>query len=420
MNAQPSGNAPRAGSRAWRIGVMVLFGSALVASCFKYTGLDSVGIDDSVYRTSIMEWWRGGDPYGLGLEGNLAGTSFTYPPVALLLLAPLGALSAVGAHNVMTLVTATCITAMSFIVGRALGLRAGRTVWWQWLVATVLVAGALRSGNAVLSALSLGQVSVFIATLCLVDVLVLRRTAFSGILIAIAAATKVTPGLFIVFLLVFDRRAGIRSLVWAAALTAIAGVVLPSETWNYFTKYLWDTQRVGDAAANANVSVTGVLARSDLGPAAEQWWWIAFSIAAVVLTGAAVRRVWALDSGVWSACLIGQVTCLVSPITWSHHSTWFSLTGAVLMLWAIRSRTQGWFARIGLGVLGVAIIVALYKWALIWSIPGAPVSGLHGFLVQNVLFLIGLSGLVGLGLVAWRTRSAAPESIRAMNGGDGM
>lgn len=409
---QDQPHAPR--RPLWATATAALFAIALTASCFKYTGWDVVGIDDSVYRTSVLAWWHGSDPYAVGIEGNLAGTSFTYPPLALLLLAPLGLVSAVAAHNAMTLLTAACLTAASLIVAHAFQWRRTPRSWLLWLATMIVVAGALRSGNPALSALSLGQVSVFVATLCLADVVLLRGTRWSGVLIAVAAATKVTPGLFIVFMLVFARRAGIRAVAWGAALTAGAAAVLPSATWNYFTSYLWDTSRVGDAASRANVSVTGVLARLEPGPSAERWGWVLFSLIALAVSLAAVRKAWTLDSGLWAAAIIGQLTCLVSPLTWSHHASWFSITGALLVLSAVRPHGRPWVLRLATALLGLTIIYALYGLALVWSVPGAATTGLEGFLVQNVFFVIGLGGLLGLWAVAFLDQREVDRSVPSL------
>lgn len=389
----------------------LVFAGALIASCFKYTGLDVVGIDDSVYRTAVREWWRGGNPYATGLDANLAGTPFTYPPFALLLMSPLGWLGYVAVHNTMTLLTATGVAIMSFTVAHAIFRPVETKGWWRWFAACVLVAGALRSGNAVLSALSLGQVSIIVMALCLTDVVLLRHTRAFGVLIAIAAAVKVTPALFIVFLFAFDRRAGTRALVCATLFTLLPVLVLPSATWRYFTDYLWNTDRVGDAARNANVSMTGVMARSGVGPAGELWSWITFSAFIIAVSFLAVRRVWNYDSGVWAASIIGQVTCLVSPVTWSHHAAWFSLSGALLLVYGLLLRRGGWLVRVALAAVGAVIIYALYSWALLWSLPGAPTTGVHGFAVQSVFFLVGFSGLVGLWTVAFSHSLQASQGL---------
>lgn len=390
-----------------RQGVFALvFTAAVMASCFKYTGLDVIGIDDSVYRTSLREWWHGRDPYAVSPAGNLAGTPFTYPPFALLVMSPLGLRSPTGVHNAMSFLTASCVVIASFTVAHAMARRVGTHGWWRWIAVSLVVGGALRSGNAVLSALSLGQVSVIIMTLCLVDMVLLRGTKASGVLIAVAAAVKVTPALFIVFLLVFARRAGIRSLVYAASFTTLTAILLPSTSWRYFTQYLWATDRVGNKAVNTNVSTMGVLARSAIGSTAQQWLWIVLSIVMVAVSLIAVRRAWNLDSGVWSAAIVGQLACLVSPITWSHYAAWFSLVGALLVIRALLLGGRDWITRCVLATIGTGIIYTLYFWALLWSLPEAPRDGVAGFLVQNVFFLSGLAGLVGLMVVALSSKRA--------------
>lgn len=402
---------------AWTWAAAALFLAALIASCFKYAGIDVGGTDDSVYRSSAIEWLNGGNPYAKGLDGNVAGTPFTYPPFALIVFGPLALLSIVGVHNAMTLVTAACVAGMSVAVARAVTASPAARSPWRWLVALALVAGAFRTGNPVLWTLSLGQVSVAIAAMCLFDIVLLRRTPFAGVLIGLATAIKVTPALFIVYLLVVDRRAGVRATATAAAATLLAAVVLPGPTWRYFTEYLWDTSRVGDTAVNANVSITGMLARTDLTHTAAQLGWIAFTLLILAVSFVAVRKAWRIDSGVWAAAIIGQVTCLVAPFTWNHGAAWFSLAGALLVVWAVREQQQPLWIRGGVGLVGGTIIYGLYSWALLWNLPGAATTGLDGFVVQNTLFLVGIAGLAGLLVTAFRS---VPFKLRASSTSDDL
>lgn len=398
----------------WLLGLVVLIVPALVASCFKYTGLGQVGIDDSVYHSSILELFRGGNPYADDLPGNIAGTPFTYPPLALIIFTPTALLSAVGVHNLMTLITGLCVATIALVVARALTKPTDSRSTWRWLLAVILVAGALRSGFPVLWNLQLGQINVAITTLCLVDIVLLRRTRFAGVLIGLAAAIKVTPGLFIVYLLSVDRIAGIRAIAAGATFTLLAGAAFPNLTWRYFTQYLWTTDRVGDVASNSNVSITGVLSRSGLDHHAARYVWVAFTLVALAITLAAVRRVWAIDSGVWAACIIGSVTCLVAPLSWTHHATWFSISAALLIAWAARAQ-RSWAIRATAALLGATIIVVLYGWALTWNEPGAATSGFEGFVVQNTVPLAGAAGLMGLWAVALLTTRAGWQQDAGSN-----
>ena len=90
-----------------------------------------------------------------------------------------------------------------------------------------------------------------------------QRARWAGVGIGLATAIKLTPALFIVYLLVTRQ--------WRAALTALGtalGVTIGDVRWSaeresaaYFGEVLWQTDRVGAADMTPNQSLAGVLAR---------------------------------------------------------------------------------------------------------------------------------------------------------------
>src|SRR4029453_7110495 len=83
--------------------------------------------------------------------------------------------------------------------------RHGASPWF----AVALVVPAVLAMEPIRETLAEGQLNVFIFALVLADVVALRRgRAWCGVGIGLATALKLTPGLFLVFLVLIGRRRG--------------------------------------------------------------------------------------------------------------------------------------------------------------------------------------------------------------------
>ena len=159
----------------------------------------------------------------------------------------------------------------------------------------------------------------------LVDLLVLGRrgSKWTGVGIGLATAIKLTPGIFIVYLLVIGRwRAAITAIGTVVAANLVSAVIAPIETWRYFTSLMWETSRVGFLDTTMNQSVNGLLARLDapLAPGRLPWLLLAGSLAVFGLWRA--RRAALAGDELAGLTLAGLVGVLVSPVSWVHHIIW--------------------------------------------------------------------------------------------------
>lgn len=242
-----------------------------------------------------------------------SGLPFTYPPIAAVLMVPLALVPlglAVAAWTVL------CVLALGAVLRLALLSRG-----WSATPTTVavLTGGALAS-EPVWATLAFGQVNLFLLLAVLVDLLAVRGRA-RGVLIGIAAAIKLTPLLFIAYLVLRGE--------WRAAGTAIAAflachlvgfVVLPEASAAYFGGVAFDPNRVGGVPFASNQSVLGVLTRmGGAEPSTAVWFVVAGALAGVVLLLAV--RVSHTDA-LLGAGLAGLAMLVASPISWSHHWVW--------------------------------------------------------------------------------------------------
>ena len=287
-------------------------------------------VDMVVYRAEGAAVAHGRDLYALRVtEWNLPAT---YPPFAAMLFVPttwfgLGFLRvAVTAGNVALLAV---LAHLSF-----------RLVGWPRRelrpVGVVLVAGLGVWLEPVFTTLRYGQINLALACLVLWD---LGRSDHrpgtggllgrlpKGVAIGIAAGIKLTPGLFAVYLMLTGRvRSSVTAGLTFLATVALGAALLPDATWGFWTKYLYDSTRVGKTEIVDNQSVRGAVARilhtADPGTLAT------LAGATVAVAGLAVAA-WAHRSARWSPrgeawgiCCAAVTAVLVSPISWTHHWVW--------------------------------------------------------------------------------------------------
>jgi alpha-1,2-mannosyltransferase len=158
----------------------------------------------------------------------------------------------------------------------------------------------------------------------LLDVAALRRgRRWAGAGIGLATAVKLTPGLFVLYLLLTGRRraAGVAAGT-AVAATLLAAAVAPGTSWQFWSAVLWDTSRVGRLEKTANQSLLGMLARLADPASPSRAVWLVLVAAVLALAAWRVRQAARAGNDVVGVTLTGLTACLVSPISWTHHLVW--------------------------------------------------------------------------------------------------
>lgn len=177
-------------------------------------------------------------------------------------------------------------------------------------------------------------------------------------------------------------------------------LVLPAAGVDYWTRRLFETDRVGKPWIIANQSLQGLVARL-LGEPSPGLAWILPAVA-VAATGlwlaCRVRR------ERWGVLLTALTALLVSPISWSHHWVWCVPLIAVLLA----EGRRGW----------AAVTVVVFTARTLWTVPNKGVELRLSWWQQPLASPYPLLGLVLLGAVAlayrrqWsgRTRTGQPSS----------
>ncbi|HEY4454224.1 MAG TPA: glycosyltransferase 87 family protein, partial [Pseudonocardiaceae bacterium] len=197
-----------------------------------------------------------------------------------------------------------------------------------------------------------------------IDCLLVRRDWPRGILVGISAALKLTPAAFLLWFLVRrDWRGAIRGLVSFGVVTGLAFLLDPHDSARYWTSTVFDTGRIGDAAASDNQSITGTLARFGLTGASRELLWLALAAGVLVLATLGMRRALAAGQPVLALSVNALAVLLCSPISWSHHWVWAVPLVLSLGVLGVRSRSVPILA-----AASVSLVVFLVPSLAVWDV----------------------------------------------------
>jgi len=360
---------------------LILLG-AIVAVLPGHRGWFDVG----VYHGAVNFWvHEGGQLYNYVRPDSTYG--FTYPPFAALAMLPM---AAVAWHPTIAVNAALTLAAGLFLVWTLAGpvVRRMGLPRVYGLGTAVVFFGAL---GPVRDTILFGQINLLLMALVYLDLALFnsRYHRFAGIGIGLAAAIKLTPGIFIVYLLLTRRwRAAVISATTALSATVLAAIIMPDATRTYFTELLWDTSRIGDLAYVSNQSLLGLVSRHSEG---GRWFWLCLALLVLTIWGYRVRRADLLTG----FAMTGLVACLVSPITWVHHLVWLA-PGLILL--AQKESTRR------LAITCYVLLVSCLVW--LWSLDH---TGPLGFLGANAYVFVSLVMFVALAFPSWvRVPSMAP------------
>ncbi|MFF1873400.1 glycosyltransferase 87 family protein [Kitasatospora herbaricolor] len=278
-------------------------------------------VDMIVYRAEGSAVVNGGDLYGFRVtEWALPAT---YPPFAAMLFVPT---TWFGVGFLRIAITVGNVALLALLAHLSFKL-VGRPRRELRPVGVVLIAGCGVWLEPVFTTLRYGQVNLALACLILWDLTRSDTRLSKGIGIGIAAGIKLTPGLFAVYLLVTGRIRAAFVAGFAFLGTFLLGALfLPDATWGYWTKYLFDSTRVGKTEIVDNQSVRGAVARllhtAEPGTAATLAGGLV-ALAGVGVAAYAFRSARVLPRAeAWGVCCAAVTAVLVSPISWTHHWVW--------------------------------------------------------------------------------------------------
>jgi alpha-1,2-mannosyltransferase len=292
------------------------------------------------------------------------GMEWTYTPWAALLLSPLGLISQHSANIIWWAGTIATLLAVVMMCLHRLGYRRTSAT----AAAAVFTTIAVTALEPVRDTIWLGQINIYLMAAILFD-LTITTSRTRGLLTGIAAGIKLTPLLFLPYL-VWTRqwRACIAMLCGFGGTIAVGALIRPQDSWTYWTATFFHAGRVGGTDGPANQSINGTLSQllryfrlNDFadGETYHAPWWLWLPLAAVT-------AVWGLSLAarahrqrreMLAVTLTALTAAAISPFSWGHHWVWC----VPLLLMAIdyaatsrRAATIWWCAPIGIIILTFA------------------------------------------------------------------
>jgi alpha-1,2-mannosyltransferase len=339
-----------------------------------FSGHYQSGFTDLYYRLMEVSKVRKGSniyvPFGV--------EAFTYPPAAISLFFPLTTLAPNVAYFAWTELSILCMAGTYFVVLQRVRTpdRVGNLGIATW---ATIVTVALFAPMA--ECLAWGQTSTILLLLVTLDLLMIRGR-YQGVLVGIAAALKLYPGLFIVFWLFRRswRTAGV-SIATFVSVTAISWVLWPKDADTFFLQILPKGSETGHFGAGFTIfnsaSVSSFYLRLPFLPKSAVAALVAVTSVLILVGGmaAAVR----LDrSGLKISALVTLVamSVVVSPVTWDHYFTF-----APLLVFVIHE--VGFKSILGRASLA-AFVIFIVPWFIFRHSLGKSVYALPA---ENALFL---------------------------------
>ena len=338
--------------------------------------------------------------------------AFTYPPAGILMLCPIVLVPAklLAITWTVAVLAALCLT-LTFAV---------RHVTRQADANAVLIAAALTAISplvfpAVYDTVFWGQIATFLTLAVITDFLVVRGS-LQGVLVGLATAFKVYPGIFIILWLVRrEFRQAFTALATVVVTTAVATVLWYPSSFSFLKDKLVGNQELGHLSngfeAQASSSVPALFLR-------PPYYFGHFSMSESLAVAAVVALVGLVAVlGVSSQChdltavLIGlDVSVICSPVAWNHYFAFVPLL--VLVPWELGWRSATSRASI------VAAAVNVVPWHR-WKLAGANQALLShhqlylSYVAQNAT-LVSMLALVLVAAYEFRPRRAR-NSVRGLS-----
>lgn len=353
--------------------------------------------DLGIYRQAVNYWLHGHDLYKFTKPDATQGQlGFTYPPFGAIVLVPFAVLPWAGAIALYAVLTLGAMAVTTYWLLKPVAERHA----WSLPYAMVLGLTVFSTLEPIRENYTFGQINVLLAILVMADLLILvpRGSKWAGICIGLAAAIKLTPAIFILYLLVSRRRrAAITSMVSAAVATLLSAAVMPHGSWQFWTHDLWSGQGLGNAAYTFNQSIYAMLARFSAPHDPSKPLWAALVVVALAYGLWRARAAALAGDEVVGLTIAGFTGCLISPITWAHHLYWFVPALVVLAdVAASGARRSRW----GYGGFAALIVVTVGLGMVSWFEQGLPVhpwgDGVPGFLIKNWYLLLTVALVIAL------------------------
>jgi alpha-1,2-mannosyltransferase len=339
------------------------------------------------------------------------GVQFTYPPFAAVLFSVASVLSWTVMRWAMTLASLAALGLSLWLVFGALSFPGGTTPPDPpasggdpprppldrpvvRLGATLGVSALALATEPVQQTLSLGQVNLLLMLLIVADLLTgdgnPKARWWHGIGIGIAAGVKLTPLIFIPYLLLTRRYRQAATAAGVFAATVAAGyAVLPGDSGTYWAHGLFlKANRIVFLGTRGNQSLRGIATRLAGSVSSGTVPWLAAAVLVAVAGLVAAALLYRARQPVPAMLACALTGLLVSPLSWDHHWVWVAPGFALLAhLGAVARRPA---ARAAWWAAGGGLFLVFACWPQFWNLPqsGLTPAGL-GWYAPGTYFATG-------------------------------
>src|SRR4051812_25233487 len=352
-------------------------------------------IDLQVYRAGGEAVLHGTPLYDGGV---LLDLPFVYPAFAALVFVPLTVLPLPVLKIAWTLAG---VALLVFVVRRSAAVL-GRPLD---PAATALLVAVVLALDPVRTTFYLGQINVVLLALVLADLTGRPESRRRGVGVGIAAALKLTPLLFVAYLLLTGRwRAAATAVVTFLAAVGLGFLLGPADSTVYWLRGTFAAaDRISPVAGLSNHALAGLLGRAGAPPAVAFVAMVLLGIAGLAVAVRAHRK----GQELLALTLCGLLAAADAPFAWSHHFVWFAPLVVLLAHHAVGGdrRAQGGLA---------ALLAVTVAWITRLPGPGVgpiPSTGLISLLpdacVATVVVVIGVAGRPGA-MFRWRAPGLLP------------
>ncbi|HEY1446629.1 MAG TPA: glycosyltransferase 87 family protein [Acidimicrobiales bacterium] len=357
-------------------------------------------VDFEVYRLGGQHVFGSG-LYTSSVRYETSHLPFTYPPLSALLFWPVSHLSTFAGGLVWDAVDLTALTAL--IAVSIAAAKGRKLVSSDWRTALLLLIPLGLLLFPVRQDLELGQINALLVLMIVADLAVgvswRGKTLPKGVLTGLAAALKLTPLVFLPYLLATRQWRAARNMVTSfVAATAAMFVIAPGASWLYFTKDVFEVKRIGNAGLVIDQTLRAAIGRAGFSPshAVGDLITVAVVCGGITLAVQAYRR---------SSAFLGVLVCaatglLVSPISWLHHYVWI----LPALVWLVVGRD-----RPAKGVYWAAVAALPFM-----AVPPTPAGEVNAiwYLRENAYVLSTVVFLGLIGAMLW-FRSRTPDRSTA-------
>ncbi|MQY27510.1 glycosyltransferase 87 family protein [Nocardia aurantia] len=377
-------------------------------------------VDLGTYQIAGQRVVDGISVYDSPLRGHTRGVfEFVYTPFAALLFVPLVAMHGLVFTWIGGLLNFAMLVGSAWAALSLLGYRRDLRL----LATGPLIAALLLWIEPIRSTMAFGQVNILLLLLVLVDLALPDSSRWKGALTGVAAAVKLTPVFFVLYLLATRRYRAAATAVGAIVVTVVVGAIaMWHDSLTFWGGAFADPERVGVPQNSQNESLRGMIARAVGAGTALQALWLLGAAAVTVACLMLARRLWATGRELPAVVLCGLTSTVVSPFSWTHHWVWLAPLLICLADLAIRRPgvvTAGSLAVVAVVVSdGVMKLVGLH----IDNVFGLPNRPPFAVLDHNAYVWLTLAVFVGVAVGLYRepqpADTALPELAAARSAGD--